>query len=167
MANLKMRRLRAEVNDELARLNRAHDGLRPSEVVASAQPEASPLHNSFEWDDIAAGHEYRLSQARQLIRVSVIDASASPTGMPDRYVHVPSASGRGEGVYLAMSEVAQSDDKFARALAELMGYINGASKTIAELRAITEAADDTDRMMRIGMAVSALATAREAVAAVH
>lgn len=42
--------------------------LTPALVVAAATPEASPLHHRFEWDDKAAGHQYRLVQARELIR---------------------------------------------------------------------------------------------------
>ena len=41
-------------------------------VVSAAKSKRSPLHNAFEWDDSAAAHEYRLSQARHLIRHVVV-----------------------------------------------------------------------------------------------
>lgn len=42
--------------------------IRADDVVAAAEPENSPIHDLFEWDDEEAGARYRLSQARTLIR---------------------------------------------------------------------------------------------------
>lgn len=60
------------VAKELNRLAKSSGGLlQPEMVVEAARPESSPLHSRFEWDDTKAGHEYRIWQARQLIRVTV------------------------------------------------------------------------------------------------
>jgi len=40
-------------------------------VVDAARDESHPLHGYFEWDDSKAAHQYRLHQARALIRVVV------------------------------------------------------------------------------------------------
>jgi hypothetical protein len=40
----------------------------PEDVVAAARPKRSPIHRDFEWDDAAAATEYRLAQARYLLR---------------------------------------------------------------------------------------------------
>src|SRR5262245_1704533 len=57
---------------ELKRIARDHGGiLKAADVVTEAQSPESPLHGKFEWDDSTAAHQYRLMQARQLIRVSV------------------------------------------------------------------------------------------------
>lgn len=159
MSNSKMRALRKNVNAELARMAATNDGLRPSEVVAAATDESSPLHGQFEWDDGIAGHEYRLGQARQLIRVSV----SVVAGLAERYIHVP--ADRGEGVYLPISVVVQSDLQFALALAELARHVRGAEQAVRELR--DAASGDDDRLLRIDLAVMALANAGAAVAAVH
>lgn len=42
--------------------------LQPEAVVEAARPDDSPLHSSFTWDDTEAAHQYRLWQARVLIR---------------------------------------------------------------------------------------------------
>lgn len=42
--------------------------LTPEKVVEVAHEETHPLHVCFEWDDSKAGHQYRLWQARSLIR---------------------------------------------------------------------------------------------------
>jgi predicted MarR family transcription regulator len=60
------------VKEELLRITAENGGvLKAADVVVAARPEASPLHNQFEWDDSAAAENYRLWQARQLISVTV------------------------------------------------------------------------------------------------
>jgi len=45
------------------------DGVcQPEALVEYAQPETSPIHDSFEWDDSEAGEQYRLWQARKMIK---------------------------------------------------------------------------------------------------
>jgi hypothetical protein len=46
--------------------------LRPEAVVEFAKNPKTALHSRFEWNDGEAAHEYRLHQARQVIRVYVI-----------------------------------------------------------------------------------------------
>lgn len=45
--------------------------LRPEDVVEFAKNPKTALHKKFTWDNDKAAHEYRLWQARELIRVSV------------------------------------------------------------------------------------------------
>lgn len=45
--------------------------LRPETVVRYASNPDSSLHSCFTWDDTAAAHQWRLNQARQLIKVNV------------------------------------------------------------------------------------------------
>lgn len=57
---------------ELNRIAAENDGiLKPEDVVNAARPKSSPLHNCFEWSDTAAAREWRIHQARNLIRVVV------------------------------------------------------------------------------------------------
>lgn len=37
-------------------------------VVDAARPEDSPIHDQFEWDDSEAAEQYRIAQARRLVR---------------------------------------------------------------------------------------------------
>lgn len=56
----------------LTKIADANNGiLRPMDVVAAAQKPSSVLHPYFEWDEGKAAHQYRLSQARDLIQVTV------------------------------------------------------------------------------------------------
>ena len=45
--------------------------VRPNAVVDEARDPSSPLHDRFEWDDTLGGEQYRLIQARRLIRAAV------------------------------------------------------------------------------------------------
>ena len=44
------------------------DHLQPDALVQAAEPEDHPLHDRFEWDNVKAGHEFRVIQARNIIR---------------------------------------------------------------------------------------------------
>lgn len=55
---------------ELIRQN-AGGILLPEHVVDFAKSPNTALHGKFTWDDSKAAHEYRLWQARQVIRVNV------------------------------------------------------------------------------------------------
>lgn len=58
--------------DELREIQRANGGLlMPAAVVAYATDEKTALHSAFCWDDTEAAHQYRIEQARRLIRVTV------------------------------------------------------------------------------------------------
>lgn len=55
-----------------AELDRLIEGkrqkLKAEDVVEAARNPRSPLHKAFEWDNRKAGHAYRLTQARHLLR---------------------------------------------------------------------------------------------------
>lgn len=60
------------IRRELEEVRRNAGGLlRPADVVAYASDPARALHSRFTWDDSKAAHEYRLWQAREVIRVCV------------------------------------------------------------------------------------------------
>lgn len=62
----------AEVARELEAIRKRHRGiLRPGDVVEYARDQKTALHELFEWDDGKAAEEYRLEQARQVIRCTV------------------------------------------------------------------------------------------------
>lgn len=65
--------------------------LTPKDVVEDARSNNSPLHTFFEWDDSAAAEQYRLQQARGLIRavVAVITNDNEPAKRMQAFVHVP------------------------------------------------------------------------------
>ena len=65
--------------------------LTPADVLADAKNHNSPLHSFFEWDEGAAAEQWRLQQARGLIRaiVAVIVDNEEPAKRIQAFVHVP------------------------------------------------------------------------------
>ena len=170
MSNQKIRKLKDEVNAEMLRLYKLHDGLRPSEVVEAAAQKNSPLHGEYEWDNKKAGHEYRLIQARKAIRLVVI---AIEPNKPERFVHIPASADveeneSSEGVYQPISLVIEHPDWFAKALGEAQSKLSSAKAAMAELQASAETSDRADaRVPVILAALAALEIADAAVRRLH
>lgn len=79
---------RTRAVEALEELQNQHGQLSPEAVVESAADPASPLHPYFLWDDKAAGHAYRIEQARQLIRSVRVEITVhSRTINAVAYVH--------------------------------------------------------------------------------
>ena len=97
--------------------DRGLEGLPASEVVASARPEQSPLHDVFEWDDATAAEEYRLEQARGLVR-SVCVVVTGDDGVETRH-HLFVNLRDGEG-YRRVIEVRRDAPSYER-LVDLAG----------------------------------------------
>lgn len=99
-------------------------------VVKEATPEESPLHDELNWDDADAGHQYRLMQARQLIRSQKIHiVQDDPKSERVRaWIHIPARPqpepepGEPEPVtasYLPVTDIGQSPRLKAIALAQM------------------------------------------------
>jgi hypothetical protein len=62
-----------EIRFELEVIAEANDGLlRAEDVVEFARDENTALHKHFQWDDTEAARQYRIIQARNIIRVVVV-----------------------------------------------------------------------------------------------
>jgi hypothetical protein len=135
------------VRERLERIRRREKGiLTPDAVVNDARDTSSPLHGYFTWDDTEAAKQFRLDQARTLIRnikVEVITTTnrvAAPF-----YVRDPQRSSDEQG-YRAIAEIkdersASADAlqyEFNRAIAVLERAVSiaeelGMSTRVAEL----------------------------------
>lgn len=113
-----------------------------SKLVETAKAKSSPIHDQFEWDNDKASHEYRLIQARRIIKVTPVtyvypEKELDVTGsiVTEPMIHVPSGKGGDdkEGSYQPMSVVVQSEDKLERALRELKAKCYGMEDTIDAL----------------------------------
>lgn len=111
-----MKRDNEAIKRELAAL--ADDGvIRAADVVAAARDEASALHPCFEWDDSEAAEQYRLVQARALLRVYV-EVSAPDSSPTPVFVSLTSDRVKEGGGYRALADVMSNDDMRAQLLAD-------------------------------------------------
>ena len=103
-----MKRDHDAIRAELERL-KSGGVVRPVDVVEAARDEESPLHDWFQWDDDEAAHQYRLLQARNLLRVYV-NVEPSPDAEPVRaFVSLTSDRVKEGGGYRALAEVLSDD----------------------------------------------------------
>lgn len=131
----------SEVNKAVNDLYLRDGEVRPSALVDLAQPEDSPIHDAFEWDDFKAGHEYRLIQARGYIRRVRVEYGDTT----ERLVHVPQVvvidddgelvePTRREGCYKPISVVVQNTSDYDRALEQVRSQIGSARRAYDELK---------------------------------
>lgn len=98
---------------ELKRLADEHDGvLQPEAVVAAASDPDSPLHAQFEWDDTLAAAEYRLWQARVLIRRVIVEYEKAPGDRAEHQLFVSITTDRAKdgGGYRVLTDVLSDDE---------------------------------------------------------
>lgn len=63
--------MNAAQEKEIAALFAKSPTVRPADVVEFARNPKTALHSAFTWDNSEAAHQWRLQQARMLLRVSV------------------------------------------------------------------------------------------------
>jgi hypothetical protein len=83
----------------LEKLAARHGGrYTPEIIVAEAADKDHELHDSFNWDNESAGHQYRLDQARTLIRVVRINRFVERKLIQVVcYIHDPRLPGKQQG----------------------------------------------------------------------
>jgi hypothetical protein len=108
--------MKQEVVAELERICLEHGGvLNPQDVVETARNPDNILHDQFCWDDTKAAHEYRLHQARRIIRV-VTEVVESTKSEVRAYVSLESYR-KADGGYLPMQTV-MANEKLTSLLLE-------------------------------------------------
>lgn len=94
-------------------------------VLDEARAESSPLHEHFEWDDSEAAEQYRLVQARGLIRRYKITIETAPEKVVQVRMlsNVPTSEGMGYALTSeAMKDDVQRDFIFQQAIREAAAF---------------------------------------------
>ena len=99
-------------------------------LLKKAKAKKSPLHGLFEWDTDKAAQEFRLYQARNVIREVHVTIKKLPDQGPVRaFVHTSKA-------YQPIEVVAAEVDLYGEAIGELKGKIDGLKQTISALATV-------------------------------
>lgn len=94
--------------------------LRPADVVDAARNPNSSMHGQFEWDDGEAAEQYRLYQARILIRRVQVEVIR-----PDnQVVHIPTFVRAGDGNGYLETQVAIGTPRHFRAAAITLSQVS-------------------------------------------
>ncbi len=122
---------------ELELIRQKNSGiLNPHDVVEYASDPTTALHSRFEWNDEKAGHEYRVWQARQLIRVIVIQSPRDNT-VTQCYVSLSDERGK-DGGYRAVVEVLDNKALTARLLQDALDELTVFREKYAALDKISK-----------------------------
>ena len=137
------------VKQELERIRKAHGGiLRPADVVKFAENPKTALHKRFEWNRDVAAHEYRMEQARRIIRftIRVIQHHNRPIRVR-AYHSLPSERGKGDSyrdIVTVMSrkemraELLKTALQEAKDWAERYARLKEVAPIIAAIRKVTK-----------------------------
>ena len=110
------------VGDHLQAMEGRHDGLTAEDVVADAKRKRSLLHAYFEWDDTAAAAEYRLEQARHLMRnVSIVIEGREDKEPVRAFVRLASNT-HYRSLSIVLGDDEMRDDFLAQAMRELRSW---------------------------------------------
>lgn len=87
-------RHKSVVRREINRIIEEHGYITPELMLEYASKKGHPLHPYFQWNEAQAAHQWRLTQAMQLLR-SIKIAVEAPDGSPvtvREFVHIPSSA---------------------------------------------------------------------------
>lgn len=147
---------------ELERIREEAGALTPNTIVEQAAPEGAPLHPAFEWDNSVAAHEFRLHQARHLVRAVVVYDQEQPQAEPKSvYVHINQGE---EGRYEPVSVVVRSPDMFQAAIDSLRGKLTGAQRAVDDLLTAHKDALTPSQARRAKAAHTAITKASQSIA---
>lgn len=142
-----MKRDHEAIRAELERLER--DGkIRPVDVVEAAKDESSPLHDCFTWDDGEAAHQYRLMEARNLLRVYVVRPDNEQGPVVRAFVSLTSDRVQQGGGYRAIANVMSDEELYAQMLHDAVVQLRNVQKkykAIKELASVWSAVDDVEK----------------------
>lgn len=96
------------IGEALAEITQASAGrLTPNLVVDAARSNNHPLHQHFEWDDSVAAEQFRLDQARNIIRVVRVVDDEGKDGTSRAYLSINDKQGT---AYRSITEIKSSAD---------------------------------------------------------
>lgn len=116
-------------HEEIENIRKLRGGdFTAEDIVDRARDESSPLHAGFEWDDTAAAHEHRLSQARKINRSIQVKYLNLPTQPVTRAYEVKrvevTKKGKSSKKYFSTSEEVMSDpDAKARLITQALNEL--------------------------------------------
>jgi len=145
--------------EELERIKHRDGTITAPAVVDEARPEDAVLHPAFEWQDPVAAEQYRLIQARTLIkRVRVICPEATQEPVVRATVGMAS-----EPIEPAMQE----HDPLAFDLSKTVGSLVETKRQLHELKLKAARRFDRRKVIAADIALAELKEAEESLSSAH
>ncbi len=123
------------IGQRLEQLRQKHGELTADQVLTDARNPKSPLHDDFEWDDTAAAEQYRLAQARYILRSIVVVYDEAPEVPTRAFILVDSGSGEAyQSTCVALSDADMRLQVLEKAKKEMAAF----RRRYSELRELAE-----------------------------
>lgn len=133
--------------EHIEEIKEKRGGITPQLLVIEAKKKRSPLHNCFEWDDSAAAEQYRIVQAREILRYLVVVIELETENEEEIYVRgfvAPLDTDEdSQTSYLTISEV-MADEDLDRAYKQ---------QILRELKAIKHKSKSYDEFSKVNRAI--------------
>lgn len=137
-----MKRDHDAIRAELERLK--SDGvIKPVDVVEAARDVESPLHDCFTWDDGEAAHQFRLLEARNMLRVYVVTEASAPANVR-AFVSLTSDRATPGGGYRAIADVLSDDAMRNQLLRDAFVQFRNMQKRYQHLKQLSKVWDAVD-----------------------
>lgn len=133
--------MRIEVKKSLEAIYERDGALDPATLLVEASSADSPLHRCFIWDDSAAAKQYRLHQARQLIRVAVTLIPTINNGPVRQFISVSTLRRGDTGSYLATVDIMSDEQRYRQMRADAVTALIGIEKRFRHIRELNPVFD--------------------------
>lgn len=138
-----------DIRQELELIRASSGGiLRAEDVVEFARNKRTALHGEFEWDDSEAAQQFRLEQARRVIRLVVTVVPKVGSDRPvQMYVSLTSDRAKPGGGYRPFVDVMSDEDRRDELLRQALGEfkrVRSKYEALRELRPIFKAIDKVE-----------------------
>jgi len=137
------------IRAELEQIRNDNDGqLLPEAIVEFARNRNTALHGEFEWNNTKAAHQYRLEQARRVIRlnINVLPTAGGDVTVP-MYVSLKSDRHTGGG-YRTLEDVMSDEDMRAQLLEQGLEEFQRVRRKYQTLQELTPVFTAIDRVAR-------------------
>lgn len=137
----------AQVAGEICETIRKRCGgkLMPRDVVEEAANDKSPIHPVFEWDDEKAAEEFRLEQARSMLRSIFVKISEADE-LINQYVNVRFADD--DRCYVGIQQAVQDPEMRKQLLDQALREIVAWRKRHRQLKELSAVFDAVDRQLQ-------------------
>jgi len=141
------------IQKELEAIRKANHGMiSPEKVVEFASNPDTALHGKFTWDNGKAAHEYRLWQARTLIRVQVAYLPQSP-GVPVRaFVSLSTERNSKTGGYRPIQFVLKTKPLREQMLIDALAELEAIRRKYSTLKALAPVFAAMDNVIALSSA---------------
>lgn len=134
---------------ELEQVAQAHDMmLKPEDVIEFARDPKTALHSRFDWNNTNAAQQWRLFQARQLIRVSIRHIGGAIQTPIRAFVSLKSDRYQDGGGYRSMVTVLNDAERRAEMLRDALADLIAIRRKYNQLQELSQVFAAVDQLVR-------------------